>query len=133
MDLEVLKIAANTKKHRLLKSYDHIYRQKNSFCGDEIIISLKVKNKKIYKIGFNCKSCMYTQASAALLSDYSINKSFEEIQNMNLELNKYFKKQTLKLPKKLNKFSKIVKNRNFPRKDCILLPFNALNKMIKSL
>ena len=48
MDLKVFKLATNTKNHKLLKDYDYVLRQKNTFCGDEITISIKTKSKKIY-------------------------------------------------------------------------------------
>ena len=41
MDLKVFKLAANTKNHKLLKDYDYVLRQKNTFCGDEVTISIK--------------------------------------------------------------------------------------------
>ena len=94
MDLKVFKLAANTKNHKLLKDYDYVLRQKNTFCGDEITISIKAKSKKVYKIGYSCKSCIYTQASASLLSEFFKNKSFKEIDDIILELNKFCKKQT---------------------------------------
>ena len=50
MDLKVFKLAANTNNHKLLKDYDYVLRQKNTFCGDEITISIKSKSKKIYKL-----------------------------------------------------------------------------------
>ena len=82
MDLKVFKLAANTKNHKLLKDYDYVLRQKNTFCGDEITISIKAKSKKVYKIGYSCKSCIYTQASASLLSEFFKNKSFKEIDDI---------------------------------------------------
>ena len=133
MDLKVLKFAADTKNHKLLKNYDHILKQKNSFCGDEIVISIKIKNKKVLKIGYSCKSCIYTEASASMLSGYLKNKSFGEIQDIVLELNKFCMKQTKKLPKKLSTLSKIINNENLSRKDCLLLPFNAIKKMISGI
>ena len=133
MDLKVFKLAANTKNHKLLKDYDYVLRQKNTFCGDEIIISIKAKSKKVYKIGYNCKSCIYTQASASLLSEFLKNKSFKEIDDIILELNKFCKKQTSKLPKKLSVLNKIINEKNLARKDCLLLPFITVKKMLKDL
>ena len=133
MDLKVFKLAANTKNHKLLKDYDYVLRQKNTFCGDEIIISIKAKSNKVYKIGYNCKSCIYTQASASLLSEFFKNKSFKEIDDIILELNKFCKKQTSKLPKKLSVLNKIINEKNLARKDCLLLPFITVKKMIKNL
>ncbi len=133
MDLKVFKLAANTKNHKLLKDYDYVLRQKNTFCGDEITISIKAKSKKVYKIGYSCKSCIYTQASASLLSEFFKNKSFKEIDDIILELNKFSKKQTTKLPKKLSVLNKIINEKNLARKDCLLLPFITVKKMIKNL
>ena len=133
MDLKVFKLAANTKNHKLLKDYDYVLRQKNTFCGDEITISIKAKSKKVYKIGYSCKSCIYTQASASLLSEFFKNKSFKEIDDIILELNKFSKKQTTKLPKKLSVLNKIINEKNLARKDCLLLPFITVKKMLKSL
>ena len=133
MDLKVFKLAANTKNHKLLKNYDYILKQKNSLCGDEITISIKVKNKKILKIGYICKSCIYTQATASMLAIFFQNKSLEEIEDMILELNKFCMKKTQKLPKNLSFFSKIINGQNLARKDCLLLPFNTIKKMINVL
>ena len=133
MDLKVFKLAANTKNHKLLKDYDYVLRQKNTFCGDEITISIKAKSKKVYKIGYSCKSCIYTQASASLLSEFFKNKSFKEIDDIILELNKFCKKQKSKLPQKLSVLNKIINEKNLARKDCLLLPFITVKKMIKNL
>ena len=133
MDLKVFKLAANTKNHKLLKDYDYVLRQKNTFCGDEITISIKAKSNKVYKIGYKCKSCIYTQASASLLSEFFKNKSFKEIDDIILELNKFCKKQTSKLPKKLSILNKIINEKNLARKDCLLLPFITVKKMLKNL
>ncbi len=132
MDLKVLELAANTENQKLLKNYDFILKQKNSFCGDKIEITIKIKNKKIYKMGYVCESCIYTQASASLLSNFLKNKSLNEYQELSQEIDKYFKKKTSNLPKKLSYFSSIMNNKNFMRKDCIMLPFITLNKMLKN-
>ena len=59
MDLEVLKIAENTINYKSIKNYSHKLRHKNSICGDEIEITLKIKNKKILDFGYQTKSCVY--------------------------------------------------------------------------
>ena len=51
-------------------------------CGDEIEISLVVKNQKVLDMGYQCKSCIYCQASASLLSKLSINKSLIKINDL---------------------------------------------------
>ena len=72
MDLEILKIASNTENHKIIHNHTHILKQKNPLCGDEMEIALKVKNNKIIDFGYQCKSCVYCQASVSLLSLKSI-------------------------------------------------------------
>ena len=43
---EVLKIASNTKNHRVLSNRTHFSKLKNPICGDEMDISLKIIGKK---------------------------------------------------------------------------------------
>ena len=59
MDLEVLKIASNTDNNKFISDHTHISKHKNPLCGDEMEITLKVKNKKILDFGYQCKSCIY--------------------------------------------------------------------------
>ena len=49
MDIEILKIAANTKNNKDIKNFTHKSKNKNRLCGDEMEISLIVKNQKIMK------------------------------------------------------------------------------------
>ena len=44
MDLEILEIASNTENHKVLKKHTHQSRNKNPLCGDEMEISLMVKD-----------------------------------------------------------------------------------------
>ena len=133
MDLKIIKIAANSKNNRLLSAYDYILKQKNSVCGDEIEISIKLKNNKISKIGYSSKSCIYTDASASLLSIYSKNKSLKEINELTIFLKKYIKNKNLKFPKKWLIFNKLINQKNLSRKDCLMLPFSTLSKINKKL
>ena len=133
MDLKIIKIAANSKNNRLLSAYDYILKQKSSVCGDEIEISIKLKNNKISKIGYSSKSCIYTDASASLLSIYSKNKSLKEINELTIFLKKYIKNKDLKFPKKWVIFSKLINKKNLSRKDCLMLPFSTLSKINKKL
>ena len=133
MDLKIIKIAANSKNNKTLSAYDYILKQKSSVCGDEIEISIKLKNNKISKIGYMSKSCIYTNASASLLSIFSKNKSLEEINELTIFLKKYIKNKDLKFPKKWLIFNKLINKKNLIRKDCLMLPFNTLSKINKKL
>ena len=74
MDLEVIKIAENTTNYKHIKNHSHRYKHKNTICGDEIEITLKISDRKIIDFGYQTKSCIYCQASASLLSRISKNK-----------------------------------------------------------
>jgi len=132
MDIEILKIAANTNNNKDIKNFTHKSKNKNPLCGDEMEISLIVKNRKISKIGYQSKSCIYCQASASLLSKLSINKSLEKINELSTFVEKYFKNTNLKFTKEWKQFEKIFNKKNISRKECILLPFKTMTKALKS-
>ena len=45
MDIEILQIAADTKNNKNIKNYTHKSKYKSKLCGDEIEISLVIKNQ----------------------------------------------------------------------------------------
>ncbi len=131
MDLEILKIASNTENHKILKNHTHFSKLKNTICGDEIQIELKVVKNNIVDFGYQCKSCIYCQASASLLSRNSINNSITNLKNLLVIAETFFENKNAVIPKKWSIFKKIFKNKNFSRKECLLLPFKTLNKALK--
>ena len=132
MDLEVLKIASNTKNHRVLVNRTHFSKLKNPICGDEMDISLKIIGKKIKDFGYQCKSCIYCQASVSLLSRKSINKSTDKVSNlMEIAIN-FFDNKKSTFPREWSIFNKIFKKKNISRKECLILPFKTLSKALKN-
>ena len=132
MDLEVLNIAADTKNNRIIEKRTHISKLKNSLCGDEMQIELIIKNKKILDFGYQGKSCIYCQASASLLSKISMNNEKEKINNLCNEAEFYFDDSIKISDKKWLSLKKLIKNKNINKKDCILLPFKTLKKIVSS-
>ena len=130
MDLEIIKIASNTDNNNILKNYTHTAKHKNPLCGDEITIYLKLNKKKITKFYYQSKSCIYCQASVSLLSRYATNKSLLNIKSLIIEIDKYFRIDKFILPKKWYIFKKLFKKENFSRKECLLLPFKTLSKIL---
>ena len=53
MDLKILEIASNTENHKVVKNYTHQSKNKNPLCGDEMEISLIVKDNIIQDMGIN--------------------------------------------------------------------------------
>ena len=131
MDLKILQIASNTENNKVIKDHTHKAVQKNSICGDKMEISLKVKENKIIDFGYQCKSCIYCQASVSLLSSSSINKPVESIRSLLNEIENFFEDNLTNIPIEWKIFKQIFDNKNISRKDCLLLPFKAVSKALK--
>ena len=132
MDLDVLKIAANTDNNRNIRNRTHVSKLKNSLCGDEMQIELIMKNKKILDFGYQGKSCVYCQASASLLAKISINNQKEKINNLCENAEFYFDDTVKITDKRWISLKKLIKKENINKKDCILLPFKTLKKIVSS-
>ena len=79
MDLRILEIASNTENNKILDKHTHKSKNKNPICGDEMEISLIIKNNKVVDMGYQCKSCIYCQASVSLLSQNIKTKTLDEV------------------------------------------------------
>ena len=132
MNLEIINIAADTKNNKDIKNHTHFIKLKNSVCGDEIQIKLIIKGEKITNIGYQTDSCIYCQASASLLSKISMNSKKDKIIKLCNEAKLFFDKDEENLNKNLKLFSKLFVKKNLSRKDCILLPFKAMKKIVSN-
>ena len=130
MDLEIINIASDTKNNRNIKGRTHYSNLKSSLCGDEIKISLIIKGDKIVDFGYEGKSCIYCQASASLLSKISINNRKFTINELCNDVKSYFEDDIKIVKKKWKPFDKLLKVKNKPRKECIMLPLKAIEKII---
>ena len=131
MDIEILKIASDTRNHKILKNFTHSAKLKNNLCGDEIKISLKISKNKISDFAYECKSCVYCQASASALSKISINNNINFVEKLTDFIGSFFDDPLVKFPKKWKDFERLFNKQNIPRKDCLLLPFKTLVKALK--
>ena len=135
MDLEILEIASNTKNHKVVKNHTHQSKNKNPLCGDEMEISLMVKDNIVQDMGYQCKSCVYCQASVSLLSKWVIQAPIGKISDFVSKAEFFFDKNFDQLKKinikDLKDFKKIMNSKNISRKECLLLPFKTLSKALK--
>ena len=130
MDLRILEIAANTENNKVINGFTHKSKNKNPLCGDEMEISLIVKNDKIEDMGYQCKSCVYCQASVSLLSRKIRNKKIDEIKEFLIDCEKLFENTSLKIQKKWRDFLEILNKKNIARKECLLLPIRTVLKAL---
>ena len=133
MDLEILDIASDTDNFRTVKDHTHNSKLKNSLCGDEVKIELIIKNDKIVDFGYQGNSCIYCQASASLLSKISINNQRSKLNKICDNAQSFFNGNIeIEEKKKLLQFQKLFHKKNLIRKECILLPFKTLKKIVSS-
>ena len=130
MNLDILKIASDTNNNKSIKNYTHHSKLKNSMCGDEMQIDLVIKKNKIIDFGYQGKSCVYCQASASLLSKISINENKSKINELCDDAKHYFEGNVENIEKKWTPFNKIFNDKNLSRKECILLPFKTIKKIV---
>ena len=135
MDLKILEIASDTENHKVVKNHTHQSKNKNPLCGDEMEISLMVKDNIVQDMGYQCKSCVYCQASVSLLSRWVMQAPIEKISDFLSKADFFFDENFDQLKKidikELNDFKKIMNSKNISRKECLLLPFKTLSKALK--
>ena len=135
MNLEILEIASDTKNHKVVKNHTHQSKNKNPLCGDEMEISLIVKDNIVQDIGYQCRSCVYCQASVSLLSKWVMQAPIEKISDFVSNAEFFFDENFEQLKKinikDLKVFKKIMNLKNITRKECLLLPFKTLSKALK--
>ena len=133
MDLEIIKIASDTENFKDIKNYTNSSSSKNPLCGDEIHIKLIIKNQKIIDFGYQGNSCVYCQATSSLLSKKLVNWTTFKINDLCDYVKNYFDQKDDILDKKWKFLEKLLNKKNLSKKECILLPFNALKKIVVKL
>ena len=131
MDLRILEIASNTENNKVLDNFTHQSKNKNPICGDEMEISLVVKNDKVIDMGYQCKSCVYCQASVSLLSQKIKNKNIQEIKNFVISCENIFENTKTLFEKNWKDFLELFNKKNISRKECLLLPIRTVLKALK--
>ena len=131
MDLKILEIASNTENNKVIDNFTHRSKNKNPICGDEMEISLIVENNKVTDMGYQCKSCVYCQASVSMLSKKIKNQNLDEIRKFIETSESMFESTKLVLEKKWKDFIELLNKKNISRKECLLLPMRTVLKALK--
>jgi nitrogen fixation NifU-like protein len=132
MDLRLLEIASHTENNKVIENFTHKSKHKNPLCGDEMEISLIVENDVIKDMGYQCKSCIYCQASVSLLSRKIKEKKVKEIINFISVGEQLFNDAKVSLEKHWKDFKEILDKKNLSRKECLLLPLRTIAKALKN-
>ena len=131
MDLRILEIAAHTENNKIVENYTHKTKHKNPLCGDEMEISLIVKDDVVKDMGYQCKSCVYCQASVSLLSRKIKEKKVDDIKKFIKVGEQLFEDAKVSMEKHWKDFKEILDKKNLSRKECLLLPLRTIAKALK--
>ena len=131
MNLRILEIASHTENNKVIENFTHKSKNKNPLCGDEMEISLVVKDDIVKDMGYQCKSCVYCQASVSLLSRKIKDKKIDEIKNFIASSDSLFENVKTSLEKHWKDFKEILDKENIARKECLLLPLKTVLKALK--
>ena len=133
MDLRLLEIASHTENNKVIENFTHKSKHKNPLCGDEMEISLIVENDVIKDMGYQCKSCIYCQASVSLLSRKIKDKKINQIIAFIAQCEELFLDVKTKLSNDWKSFKEILNKKNINRKECLLLPLKTVQKALKKI
>ena len=131
MDLRILEIASHTENNKIIKNFTHKSKNKNPLCGDEMEISLIIKNNVVKDVGYQCSSCVYCQASVSLLSRKIKEKKVDEVKSFIDNGENLFNDVKTSLEKHWKDFKEILNKKNLSRKECLLLPLKTVLKALK--
>ena len=131
MDLRILEIAAHTENNKVVENYTHKSKHKNPLCGDEMEISLIVKEDVVKDMGYQCKSCVYCQASVSLLSRKIKEKKVDDVKKFIKVGEQLFEDAKVSMEKHWKDFKVILDKKNLSRKECLLLPLRTIAKALK--
>ena len=115
IDSKILEFAQDISNYGLKNTSKIFASIKNKKCGDRIKVELEVKNKIIKNMRYETESCIFCQASASVLA-------------------KHIKKNKVKNIKNLTSFQNfkfLLSKRYLSRKECVMLPIDAVKKAIK--
>ena len=113
---KIIEMANNAKFNGLKKDSTHSTSLKNKKCGDKIKVEIKIKNRKIKEMRYETESCIFCDESASLLSNNVKNKKISDIDKI----------------KKIDGFKYLLSRKFISRKDCVMLPLEAIKKAIKT-
>jgi len=129
MEKKLSKHAGNLKNYGSLKKFTHKCIYKNQTCGDKIKIYLKINKNIIKKISYETESCLICSASSSIFSNCVKNKDINKLLIFSKKFIRLIFSKNFNLNGKWKEFNFLLKKSYFNRKNCILVPFNALIKI----
>jgi|TARA_B100001093_G_scaffold517731_1_gene600185 nitrogen fixation NifU-like protein len=123
---ELIKLAANTESFGLKghAQFKNILKNKN--CGDEIKIEFDLKDRQISNFRYEGEVCIYCQASASLLSKNINRLNWDSLALFKTQIINFFNEIDKEQTFEIKDFKSLLNINNRNRKNCIVLPFDAI-------
>tara|TARA_B100000886_G_scaffold339555_1_gene305390 strand:- start:1896 stop:2318 length:423 start_codon:yes stop_codon:yes gene_type:complete len=129
---QIIELARESRKRTRIEAPDTTIRFDNPLCGDRIDLDFSIEDGRISDIGFKVRGCALCEASAEVLAKNAMGYQLKELNAVGNKLSDYLV-GTLDNPDGEGfEVFKPVKNVP-PRYECVLLPFNAIKKLLKTL
>jgi nitrogen fixation NifU-like protein len=123
---EIIRIANNNNFFGLKGNAQYRHSLKNKSCGDEIKVEFDLEKQKLRNFRYEGETCIYCQASASLLSKNISKLNLDNLSKLKKQIQDYFGENKKNQILVLFDFKKLLKKENKNRKDCIILPINAI-------
>ncbi|MCP4355784.1 MAG: iron-sulfur cluster assembly scaffold protein [Proteobacteria bacterium] len=96
LKLKVFRHLHNPYNKGRLQQADETHNGTNPFCGDDIVIDIKLDNKgNVIDVAWEGEGCAISKASASIFSEMIINKNLDKIKKINN--NNFLKKLDIEL------------------------------------
>lgn len=124
--MDVLRLAASSARFERIEGADATVERRSPVCGSRVTIDVTTANgNRIGSIGGEIRACAFGQASAALLYDYAVGRTSEELERV-LNRLRLFLSGEIELVEELPLIASFARARQHPgRHPAILLPFEA--------
>ena len=128
---KIIQIASNTKYYGLKNIFTHKSTIKNSFCGDKIKVEIIANKIRVNSMRYETESCILCEASASLIAKKIKNYSIKNLKKDIKILKENIRKNKSNLPKRFKEFKYLMTKNDLIKKNCVILPLDALIKAIK--
>ena len=129
---QIIELARESRKRARIDTPDTTIRFDNPLCGDRIDLDFSIEDGRISDIGFKVRGCALCEASAEVLAKNAMGHQLKELNAVGNKLSDYLV-GTLDNPDGEG-FEVFEPVKNVPpRYECVLLPFNAIKNLLKTL
>jgi nitrogen fixation NifU-like protein len=124
------------RHHGKLSSADLVQPGANPLCGDDLELSMNVRDGKIQEICFDGHGCSISQASASMMTEAVAGKSLAEVEALIAEFKAMMLegKNVESLPEPLEDAKALEGVKQYPaRVKCAVLAWNTLLEALKKI